>query len=73
MTLREFFVELLHGDNLAAYYSDRERYIVEQAASLIDDDRELLLTGTLGQIEARIMEEHYSPSPKPVMFVYPPM
>lgn len=76
MTLREFFVELLHDDNLVAYYENREDYITrkeKQENGLSPDDAELLRTGSLGDIERRILAEANSPGPKPYLIVWPPM
>lgn len=73
MTLREFFVKLLQDDNLAQYYADRDRYIDAQQEryGLSHDDAELIRSGTLAEIESRILEDHDSPGPKPLLIVWP--
>lgn len=73
MTLREFFVKLLEDDNLAQYYADRDGYIDRQQEGygLSPDDAELVRSGTLAEIESRILAEHNSPGPKPLLIVWP--
>lgn len=74
MTLREFFVNLLQGDNLAEYYANRDAYISRQTKEgLGADDADLIRNGTLADIEARLLAEHNSPGPKPLLIVWPPM
>jgi hypothetical protein len=75
MTVREFFVRLLEDDNLERYYRDRNAYIGwrEENGDLTPEDAELLRSGTLGAIEERLLAEHNSPGPKPLMIVWPPM
>jgi len=73
MTLREFFVKLLEDDNLAQYYADRDGYIRRQqeGSGLSAGDAALLQSGTLAEIESRILAEHNSPGPKPLLIVWP--
>jgi hypothetical protein len=75
MTVREFFVRLLEDDNLARYYEDRNGYIGwrEENGDLTPEDAELLRSGTLAEVEQRLLAEHKSPGPKPLMIVWPPM
>lgn len=74
MTLREFFVNLLQDDNLAQYYKDRDGYIGrQQEYGLRDEDARLIRSGTLAEIEQRLLAEHNSPGPMPLLIVWPPM
>ena len=74
MTLREFFVNLLQDDNLAQYYKDRDGYIGrQQEYGLLDEDARLIRSGTLAEIEQRLLAEHNSPGPMPLLIVWPPM
>ena len=74
MTLRDFFVKLLEDDNLARYYADREAYIKQQIESgLSEKDADLLLNGTLGEVEQELLAMRQSPGPQPLMIVWPPM
>jgi hypothetical protein len=72
MTLREFFIELLKDGNLKAYHEDRKRYIAEWGQGLAPADLELLETGSLADIEQRILEEQNSPRSVPMLVVFPP-
>ena len=75
MTLREFFVKLLEGDNLAQYYADRDAYIDRQQKEygLRRDDADLIRNGSLAAIEQQLLAEANSPGPKPYLIVWPPM
>lgn len=75
MTVREFFVKLLEGNNLADYYADRDAYIARQQEGygLAPGDADLIRSGTLAEIESRLLAEHSSPGPKPLLIVWPPM
>ncbi len=75
MTLREFFVKLLEGDNLAEYYADRDAYIDRQQKEygLNPGDGDLIRNGSLADIERTLLAEANSPGPKPYLIVWPPM
>lgn len=73
MTLREFFLELLADENLRAYWDDRDGYVraKQSAGVLYDEDAELILSGTLREIEERIASQHSSARPVPLIVVFP--
>lgn len=74
MTLREFFVKLLEGDNLAQYYADRDAYIDrQQEYGLNPGDADLIRNGTLAEIERTLLAQANSPGPLPLLIVWPPM
>lgn len=75
MTVRDFFVKLLEGNNLADYYADRDAYIDRQLKEngLSRDDANLIRNGSLADIEQQLLAEANSPGPKPYLIVWPPM
>ena len=75
MTVRDFFVKLLEGNNLADYYADRDAYIDRQLKEngLSRDAADLIRNGSLAAIEQRLLAEANSPGPKPYLIVWPPM
>ena len=74
--LREFFIDLLRGQNLQEYQSSgRSDYISRRRdEGMIGDEAEMLLReGTLEQIEERIGAVTGSGHAVPVLVVCPPM
>lgn len=74
MTLREFFVDLLEGDNLAQYLEDRDRYIDDKLAQergLSRESGDLIRKGSLAEIEKAVSAEHNAPL-RPWLMVMPP-
>ena len=73
--LRQFFVELLLDGNLADYTSNRETYVQRQRVSGIvsDTTMDLILTGSLAEIEDNIKLVTGSRHAVPLLIVWPPM
>lgn len=73
--LRQFFVELLLDGNLAAYTTDREAYVHRQRHSGVvnDETTDLLLNGSLAEIEENIKLVTGSRHAVPLCIVWPPM
>lgn len=68
--LREFFVGLLQGTNLAEYHRNRSRYIDEWVSN--ERANELLKSETFIEIEAHILAVTGSSRAKPLFVVSPP-
>jgi hypothetical protein len=74
--LRDFFIDLLRGQNLTLYQSTGRRdYITsKRSEGVIGEEAEALLrTGTLEEIEARIAGVTGSGRAVPLLVVCPPM
>ena len=74
--LRDFFIDVLRGQNLMQYRSSgRSDYITtKRSEGLIGDEAERLLrTGTLEQIEERLGAVTGSGNAVPLFVVCPPM
>jgi hypothetical protein len=73
--LRQFFLDLLAEKNLQAYHEDRAEYVrTRNGDGLIGDEAtELLLDGSLREIEEHIKRVTGSANAWPVMVVFPPI
>ncbi len=72
--LRQFFLDLLQEVNLRQYHENREQYVAEKVKGGLIGSRtsELLLNGTLGEIEENIMLVTGSHKAVPLWVVSPP-
>ena len=73
--LRQFFTDLLDRTNLREYHANAERYVKEQQGNGVigEEAAQLILSGSLQDIEANIMLVTGSGSAVPVCIVMPPM
>lgn len=73
--LRQFFVELLLDGNLPDYTADRKAYVQAQRhAGIVDDETmDLILNGSLREIEEHIKAVTGSNHAVPYLIVWPPM
>ena len=73
--LRQFFTDLLDNTNLREYHANTEAYVASQVkAGVIDDaTAQLILKGSLQDIEDNIKMVTGSGSAVPVCIVMPPM
>lgn len=67
--LRQFFLELLQGTNLAAYHQNRTTYITDRLGG---EAAKLLLAQAVVDIERHILAVHGSHRAKPLWVVSPP-
>ena len=72
--LRKFFTDLLDDTNLREYHENPESYVrKQQEAKVLDDsDAQLILSGSLQDIEANIKLVTGSGHAVPVCIVFPP-
>ena len=73
--LRKFFTDLLDDTNLREYHESPESYVrKQQEAKILDDTAaQLILSGSLQDIEANVELVTGSGKATPVCIVFPPM
>lgn len=74
--LRRFFVDLLaDGEKLKRYYDPEQRAeLIKRQSFTYDETADLLLNGTLAEIERKILAVTSNPTgAMPLLVVWPPM